>query len=65
LKTYPLFILLLLLSLGDHTLAQFFFFGRNKVQYEEFDWKILRTEHFDIYYYGEMGKIAEIGAFYA
>ncbi len=47
------------------TLAQFFFFGRNKVQYEEFDWKILRTEHFDIYYYGEMGKIAEIGAFYA
>ena len=65
LKIYPLFILLLLFIFNDHTLAQFFFFGRNKIQYEEFDWKILRTEHFDIYYYGEMGKIAEIGAFYA
>jgi len=46
-------------------LAQFYYFGRNKVQYEEFDWKILRTEHFDIYYYGEMGYVAEIGANYA
>ncbi|HYG61995.1 MAG TPA: peptidase S9, partial [Thermoanaerobaculia bacterium] len=27
------------------------YFGRNKVQWERFDWQILRTEHFDIYYY--------------
>lgn len=27
--------------------------------------KILRTDHFDIYYYGEMGYVAEIGANYA
>ena len=62
-------ISLLLLSFtflfNNHTLAQFYYFGRNKVQYEEFDWKILRTEHFDIYYYGEMAHIAEIGASYA
>lgn len=45
--------------------AQYFFFGRNKVQYEDFDWKVLRTEHFNIYYYGEMETIAEIGAAYA
>src|SRR5690606_14869831 len=45
--------------------AQFYYFGRNKVQYEDFDWKILRTEHFNIYFYGEMEKIAEIGAGYA
>ena len=62
-------ISLLLLSFtflfNNQTLAQFYYFGRNKVQYEKFDWKILRTEHFDIYYYGEMGNVAEIGANYA
>ncbi|MCW9095138.1 MAG: hypothetical protein OQJ74_04770 [Ignavibacteriaceae bacterium] len=50
---------------NNQTLAQFYYFGRNKVQYEKFDWKIFRTEHFDIYYYGEMGHVAEIGANYA
>ncbi|MGQ9799169.1 MAG: peptidase MA family metallohydrolase [Ignavibacterium sp.] len=45
--------------------AQYFFFGRNKVQYEDFDWKVLRTEHFNVYYYGETETIAEIGAAYA
>ena len=29
------------------------YFGRNKVQYEDFDFRILRTEHFDIHYYPE------------
>ncbi|MFN2383409.1 MAG: DPP IV N-terminal domain-containing protein [Gemmatimonadota bacterium] len=28
-------------------------FGKNKVQYETFDFKVLETEHFDIYYYPE------------
>jgi hypothetical protein len=45
--------------------AQYFFFGRNKVHYEDFDWKVMRTDHFDIFYYGEMQNIAEIGAYYA
>src|SRR5437764_5805058 len=27
------------------------YFGRNKVQYKKFDFQILKTEHFDIYYY--------------
>jgi hypothetical protein len=27
------------------------YFGRNKVQYEEFNFRILETPHFDIYYY--------------
>jgi hypothetical protein len=35
------------------------------VQYEKFDWKVLRTEHFNIYYYGEMEETAEIGAYTA
>lgn len=25
------------------------YFGRNKVQYKEFDFKVLETEHFDVY----------------
>ncbi len=45
--------------------AQFYYFGHNKVQYTEFDWQILRTEHFDIYYYPEMKELAEQGAFFA
>jgi WD40 repeat protein len=27
------------------------YFGHNKVQYERFDYQVLKTEHFDIYYY--------------
>ncbi|NIN72620.1 MAG: BamA/TamA family outer membrane protein [Gemmatimonadetes bacterium] len=29
------------------------YFGRNKVQYEDFDFRVLKTEHFDIHYYPE------------
>lgn len=45
--------------------AQFFYFGRNKVQYTDFEWHVLKTEHFDIYYYPEMKDLAERGAFFA
>ena len=27
------------------------YFGRNKVQYEKFDWKILKSDHFDNFFY--------------
>lgn len=36
------------------------YFGRNKVQYETFDFQTLQTEHFDIYYYPEMRDAALI-----
>ncbi len=42
-----------------------FHFGRNKVQYDDFDWHILKTEHFDVYYYPEMQELAEHGAHFA
>lgn len=45
--------------------AQYVGFGRNKVQYNNFDWHTLSTEHFKIYYYPEMKELAEIGAAYA
>lgn len=47
------------------TNAQYVGFGRNKVQYNDFDWHTLSTEHFKIYYYPEMKELAEIGAAYA
>lgn len=31
--------------------AQYFYFGKNRVQYEQFDWRFIETDHFDIYYY--------------
>jgi hypothetical protein len=27
------------------------YFGRNKVQYQSFDFKVLKTQHFDVYFY--------------
>ncbi len=58
-------ILLIALFIPQILFSQFYFFGRNKVQYNEFDWKVLKTEHFDIYYYSDFTEMAEIGAFYA
>lgn len=41
---------------------QYYYFGRNKIQYTKFDWHVLKTKHFDIYYYPEMEEFVEIGA---
>src|SRR5688572_13260919 len=38
------------------------YFGRNKVQYERFDFKVLATEHFDIYYYPEEAAAVDLAA---
>ena len=41
---------LLLLAVSIPAGAQDYF-GRNKVQYETFDWKIIKSEHFDNFFY--------------
>ena len=43
--------LLALLALPGTVGAQYF--GQNKVQYTSFDFRVLETEHFDVYYYPE------------
>lgn len=60
-------ILVLSLSLLLPPLAesQLFYFGRNKVTYTDFKWQVLKTDHFDIYYYPEMKDLAERGAAFA
>lgn len=50
--------LLLVASLPVAARAQYF--GRNKVQYRTFDFQILKTDHFDIYYYPEEADAATI-----
>ena len=57
-------VVLTLLFLAATANAQYF--GRNKVQWEHFDFKIIKTEHFDIYYYdreadvvNDVGRMAE------
>jgi hypothetical protein len=43
-------IVLALLVVGPAT-VQAQYFGRNKVQYRSFDFEVIKTEHFDVYYY--------------
>ncbi len=45
------------LTLFVAPLAHAQYFGRNKVQWEAFDFKVLQTEHFDIYYYDQEADV--------
>jgi Tol biopolymer transport system component len=47
-----------LLLLPDQSSAQYF--GRNKVRYRDFDFRVLKTEHFDLYYYPEEKEAVEL-----
>ncbi len=50
--------------IAEATVAQSFFFGKNRVQYERFDWRIIQSDHFDIYYYDSRNYfMAEFAAF--
>jgi len=47
---------------GFATPASAQYFGRNKVQYRDFDFQVLKTEHFDIYFYPSERSGVEIAA---
>lgn len=65
-RIYRRYVLLFLFLLPVSASGQYaYHFGRNKIQYEDFEWHVLETEHFDIYYYPEMLDLAEHGAFFA
>ena len=38
------------------------YFGQNKVQYQNFDFQVLKTEHFDIYFYPREQEAAALAA---
>ncbi len=53
-------VLMIALSPATHTFAQEF--GQNKVQYDQFDWSFIRSEHFDVYFYKGGKSLAEFTA---
>src|SRR5262245_45731571 len=54
--------LLLALSILAPAPASAQYFGRNKVQYKKLNFQILKTEHFDIYFYPEEREGIDIAA---
>ena len=61
----PIFTLLFLLMAGAATAWGQFYFGRNKVQYRHFDWQVLQTPHFQVFYYPEEEVLARAAAYWA
>ncbi len=45
--------------------AQYGYFGQNKIQYRRFDWRVLRGEHVDLYYYPEEEELGRVALAYA
>jgi WD40-like Beta Propeller Repeat len=52
-------LILLLVAGSNHAQV---YFGKNKVQYTRFDWQVMSTEHFKVYFYPEAAEIARIAA---
>ncbi len=53
-------VALLLLGAAGPVHAQFLTFGKNKVQYYHFDWHVLESPHFRLYFYPEEEPLARI-----
>ncbi len=53
-------IIIIVFLLAEGLLAQSF--GQNKVQYKEFDWSLISSPNFDIYFYGDDTQLAEFTA---
>jgi WD40 repeat protein len=50
----------LLFAAATPSIAQYYAFGKNKVQYESFQWLTLKGEHVEVFYYPEEEPIARI-----
>src|SRR6266702_4359599 len=55
----------LLVGIAPPAAAQFGYFGQNKIQYRRFDWRMLRGEHVDLYYYPEEEELGRVALAYA
>ena len=61
-KTATLLLIPILLVLPNLVEAQspspyLSIFGKNKVQYRDFKWKVYHSPHFDVYYYTEQAEL--------
>ncbi len=57
-KFSALLIILLVIS-AVPAAAQDTYFGKNKVQYRNFEWNYIQTDHFDIHYYDDAYELAD------
>ena len=55
---FLIFLILLFLLLSP-VFAQF---GKNKIQYKNFDWHFIQSKHFDVYFYPGGKALAEFTA---
>ncbi len=63
-KFFPLFLILLALPALRAQRSQENF-GKNRVQHREFEWKLISTDNFNIYYYIDANNVAYNAARYA
>ncbi|MFN3596737.1 MAG: peptidase S9 [Rubricoccaceae bacterium] len=62
-RALPFLLLALLASAaGGPAAAQYFPFGKNRVQYETPQWRFVRAPHVDVYYYERSARGAETGS---
>ncbi|MCF7885984.1 MAG: hypothetical protein K9M80_05780 [Candidatus Marinimicrobia bacterium] len=57
-NSYKNKVLLLILLILPLTITGQFYFGKNKINYKQFEWLVLESKNFDIYYYKGEEKIA-------
>jgi len=55
-------LLFILLVATGSVFGQSTYFGKNKVQYEQFDWQYIQTRYFDIYFYDVHYETAKFSA---
>lgn len=51
--------LLIVIGLWTTPLIAQFYFGQNKIQYHDFNWSFIQSEHFDLYFTDNNYKLAE------
>ena len=56
-----IFFIIFVLTMGVSSVVGQYF-GKNKIQYKDFDWKYVQSKHFDVYYYGEEKELADFVA---
>ena len=59
------FALVLAAAAAAPARAQFGAFGQNKIQYRDFQWRVLRGAHVDLYFYPEEEELARVALSYA
>lgn len=53
------------LGAASNAAAQYYAFGKNKVQYENFEWRSLKSEHVEVFYYPQEEPIARLAVVFA